>query len=289
MTRAKNKKKSVMHGRPAAAQLIRILEGVCTISGQRPHQVFEDWVRLCEATLTELPRHVAMVQHEGRMLRADEDSEATQALWRELERRYHWRWNDCSAIFAETFQALLDATQDGISDILGSMFHEWELSNHWKGQFFTPFEVGRMMAQMNDPTALIHERLNAALTHPKNELGQALLLASTALGGAEAERFFVEQLIPAALPYYEPVTVCDPAVGSGCLLLAMASTVPWWANTYGLVQFYGQDIDRLCVAMCRVQCMAFGLNGYPIRLLHAAADETNASIHTRYAGELIAA
>ena len=145
-----------------------------------------------------------------------------------------------------------------------------------------------MMAEMNDPTALIHERLNAALTHPENEVGQALLFASTALDGAEAERFFVEQLIPAALPYYDRVTVCDPAVGSGCLLLAMASIVPWWANTYGLVQFYGQDIDRLCVAMCQVQCMVFGLNGYPVRLLTAAGG-ADARIDVHDDGELLAA
>lgn len=105
-----HKKMRLMQGRLAAAQLIRTLEEVCAISGQRPHQVFEDWVRLCEAMLSELSRHVAMLHAEGRVLRAAEDSEATQALWQEMERRYHRRWNDCAAIFAEAFQALLAAT-----------------------------------------------------------------------------------------------------------------------------------------------------------------------------------
>lgn len=264
---ARKRTSSYISSRAAAPQLVKILERVCTISGHRPHQVFTDWVRLCESTLTEMPHHVARQRREGRLRNPDEDGAETQALMQELERRYHKRWSDCKAIFAEAFAVLMLVARDGIHDILGEMFHEWELHNHWKGQFFTPFELGLLMAQFNNPTQLIHERLKAALSHPENTVGQALLLAGTALEGAEAERYFVERLIPAALPFYDPVTVCDPAVGSGCLLLAMASIVPAWANWYGLVQFYGQDIDALCVAMCRVQCMVFGLNGYEMRLV----------------------
>lgn len=48
---------------------------------------------------------------------------------------------------------LLACTVDGLSvddptDFLGGAFQRLELSSHWKGQFFTPFEVSRMMAMM---------------------------------------------------------------------------------------------------------------------------------------------
>lgn len=33
-------------------------------------------------------------------------------------------------------------------DFLGSLYMELELGNHWKGQFFTPYNISRMMAEM---------------------------------------------------------------------------------------------------------------------------------------------
>lgn len=36
-------------------------------------------------------------------------------------------------------------------DFLGSMFMRLELGNHWKGQFFTPYSVCKVMAEMNAP------------------------------------------------------------------------------------------------------------------------------------------
>lgn len=38
--------------------------------------------------------------------------------------------------------------ENDISDVLGRTFHELELHNKWAGQFFTPYEVARMMARM---------------------------------------------------------------------------------------------------------------------------------------------
>lgn len=37
----------------------------------------------------------------------------------------------------------------GMSDFLGSLFMSLELGDSWKGQFFTPYEVSRLMAQMS--------------------------------------------------------------------------------------------------------------------------------------------
>jgi type I restriction-modification system DNA methylase subunit len=38
--------------------------------------------------------------------------------------------------------------QEGFSDVLGELYMMLGLGSHWKGQYFTPFEVCRMMAKM---------------------------------------------------------------------------------------------------------------------------------------------
>jgi hypothetical protein len=53
-----------------------------------------------------------------------------------------------------------------------------------------------------------------------------------------------------------PIKVCDPCVGSGVMLLA-ARAVATKRHGYlaaSRVQVYGQDIDRICVLMSRIQC-----------------------------------
>jgi len=48
-------------------------------------------------------------------------------------------------MFAEIVEAL---EQEGITDVLGDIYMELEMYNHWKGQFFTPNPICRMMAEM---------------------------------------------------------------------------------------------------------------------------------------------
>lgn len=50
------------------------------------------------------------------------------------------------ALFSEIALAL---EQEGCYDVLGEIYMEMELNNHWKGQFFTPFHVSLMMAKMS--------------------------------------------------------------------------------------------------------------------------------------------
>ena len=61
------------------------------------------------------------------------------------------------------------------------------------------------------------------------------------------------------MPDIEPITICDPACGSGIMLLAAAGQFPPWAFHYGLVRLYGQDIDFTCVQMCRINLRLYGL------------------------------
>lgn len=52
-------------------------------------------------------------------------------------------------VFPEMVTILVDALESNPDqDFLGELFMALELGNHWKGQFFTPYNVCRMMAEM---------------------------------------------------------------------------------------------------------------------------------------------
>ena len=53
-----------------------------------------------------------------------------------------------------------------------------------------------------------------------------------------------ESMIPLVAGYVEPIKVLDCACGSGIMFLATAENCPRWTLDWGIVQFYGQDIDR---------------------------------------------
>lgn len=50
--------------------------------------------------------------------------------------------------FPHLLALLVNELESGITDVLGALFHELELHNKYKGQFFTPFHICRMMAKM---------------------------------------------------------------------------------------------------------------------------------------------
>ena len=60
------------------------------------------------------------------------------------------------------------------------------------------------------------------------------------------------------------VTVCDPAVGSGVMLLAFARVVHAEFGRWGTgkLRLYGTDIDVRCVNMCRIQLRMNGLDEF---------------------------
>ena len=63
--------------------------------------------------------------------------------------------------FARMAGMLIESVEkDREQDLLGSLYMELELGNHWTGQFFTPYNVCKAMAQMSTYQAveLIHEK-----------------------------------------------------------------------------------------------------------------------------------
>lgn len=54
-------------------------------------------------------------------------------------------------------------------DFLGKMFMQLELGNHWKGQFFTSYNVCHLMAEMN---------MDAQVKNIEEKAGYPLVIAA---------------------------------------------------------------------------------------------------------------
>src|SRR5690554_7373412 len=50
--------------------------------------------------------------------------------------------------FSKLLGITVMALEEQTSDFLGHVFMDLELSNHWKGQYFTPFDLSTVMAQL---------------------------------------------------------------------------------------------------------------------------------------------
>ena len=110
-------------------------------------------------------------------------------------------------------------------DFLGSLFMKLNLGSHWRGQFFTPFNVCLMMASMS------------------------LDLDSS------VEKSFVNGY----------TTINDPSCGSGATLIAALHLFREHGINYQpFVLTTGYDIDRTAAEMCYIQLSLLGAAGYVV-------------------------
>lgn len=89
-------------------------------------------------------------------------------------------------IFAQVLGELVEALEYERCDILGALFHDLELHNKARGQYFTPYSICKFMA-------------------------------GTTLGEEDALRSHIE-----ARGF---LTACEPACGSGAMVIALADTM----------------------------------------------------------------
>ncbi len=226
-------------------------------TGYRNSEIFDDWLAVVEETLERLPAHLVSIAQTEQFA---EDTPEAQKLFERLHAKYPTPVWDC---FSEAFAILALSAQDSWEDYLGNVYMAWGWPSAGRGQFFTPWNIAQCMAQMTilDGEQQVHERIKAAIE--QSPVASAMLLAGLAITDPdEARRWYFEKIIPACAEFIEPITVCDPCVGSGVMLLAAASCYPTWALDLGFVQFYGMDIDQTCVSMAKVNLMLHGLNGY---------------------------
>lgn len=94
-------------------------------------QVFSDFVEMAAISLSNA---VDRAQSEGR-----------EARYMEIVSRYS---REEVERFPQMLGELVMELENGPDDVLGQVFMEMELGNKWHGQFFTPYEICRLMAGM---------------------------------------------------------------------------------------------------------------------------------------------
>ena len=124
------------------------------------------------------------------------------------------------AMVAELTLELEDRVQMGrYTDVLGEIFHELELHNKWKGQFFTPQSVCDMMGKMVTDFKAISRTVKT----------------------------------------YGFTSINEPSCGSGAMLLGFANGCKdVGINPCQEILFSAQDIDERCIHMAYIQCALYG-------------------------------
>jgi hypothetical protein len=151
-------------------------------------------------------------------------------------------------------------------DLLGHLYMSLELGNDGAGQFFTPWTVCMMMAELSSLREDVNTRIKKALGPELELLWQAKMMACM-LGAGSVENYhyllaseFVKLVTEHEVPI-QPLKVSDPCCGSGRTLLASAATLPGWVLLSGLVWFHANDIATLCTKMAQINFALYGLRG----------------------------
>lgn len=283
-------------------RIISLLER-CEATGQRADRVFEDWLNLTEAYLDMLPNHLTSIAKTGRP--ADDPPEVSE-LWARLRKTYNpesrlntpgWWKGKKTAGYFELFSMAANILIDHAHpiqewagdlgaiegpDLVGQIYMMYGGPNQGTGQYFTPWNVALTMAMMTNPgESEVHARLKEAAKLQTDDpladaLRQATLMASIVVPPEESFSYFQERVLPVLAPLARPITISDPALGSGVMLLAAAAQYPQWAINWGLVRFYGQDIDYICCQMARINFKLYGLT--PGAYIKSLAELTESDI-----------
>lgn len=108
-----------------------------------------------------------------------------------------------------------------------------------------------------------------SLSHNDKRMGQYFTPWNVAYAMAQMTLGDVKMQIEKAKKEQRKLTICDPTVGSGVMLLAAKRVIMEQAGLQGLdyFEFYGMDIDHLCVRMCQIHMMLTNYRYMTSRLL----------------------
>lgn len=175
---------------------------------RHPTRTFSDWLEITAATLHQIPYHAGDFPKDDAFL-------AMEATYLEAVRGYD---RDELGKMADMMMMTLSAHKLEFGDFLGELAGENEWLNQHSGQFFTPYPVCLMMANIN--------------------LGQAQnLLADKGM-----------------------ITLADPAVGGGAMLIASAQALyEQGIDPRSCVQFDAIDVSRNAFNMAYIQLTALDL------------------------------
>jgi len=141
------------------------------------HQSWRVWSDFVEMAACAISNRVDMTRYEAREKR-----------YLEIVRAYEREE-------VEEFPRLLACVAGALEenprqDFLGTMFQELELSNHWRGQFFTPYHVCELMAELQagDIAEKVQEKGYVTVNDPACGAG-ALLIAFANVAKARRVNF----------------------------------------------------------------------------------------------------
>ncbi|NEI71020.1 N-6 DNA methylase [Rhizobium lusitanum] len=130
--------------------------------------VFSDW---CECAAISLSNAIDLNTREKREQR-----------YMDIVKRYERHELE---VFPQILGEVVMALETAPQDILGSTFHALELHNKARGQFFTPYELCRLMAQLQvsgkEPEAIIKERGFLTAHEPAVGAGATVIALAEAL------------------------------------------------------------------------------------------------------------
>lgn len=112
-----------------------IIKKIDAISGKySPYEVFTDWIQCCSLAFSNSCTLI------------------TDRIWKEREKQYLTVIGRYTQTEAQEFPKMLayltQAFENDMSDILGEIYMEAGMGNKSTGQFFTPYHVSRMCAEM---------------------------------------------------------------------------------------------------------------------------------------------
>ena len=111
-----------------------IIERINKLSGSRsPYEVFCDWIKCSAISI----QNACQIHND---------------LWKKREEQYMQTirpYGEHGLEFGDMLGFLTMALENDISDILGQVYLEAELGNKSTGQFFSPFHISRMCAELS--------------------------------------------------------------------------------------------------------------------------------------------
>ncbi|MDM0029150.1 N-6 DNA methylase [Variovorax saccharolyticus] len=132
----------------------------------RLHAVFADFCELCALSISNA---VDRAQFDAR-----------EARYLQIVARYE---RDEVLRFSQMLGVLTQWLEVGFADCLGDLFMSLELGDHWKGQFFTPFSVASLMAQLTvlDARETIEAQGFLSVSEPACGAGAMVIACAEAL------------------------------------------------------------------------------------------------------------
>ena len=142
----------------------KIAEKIISISGKyNPYQIFRDW---CEMYAIAIQN--ACTLHHNDLWKLREDTYT--ALWNKYDEPEHDAIAEMTALYSI-------ALEEEMSDILGQIFMESGAGSASAGQFFTPFHVSEMVADLGTPDEILDEPI-IKMTEPS--IGSGGMVIATA-------------------------------------------------------------------------------------------------------------